>query len=656
MGHLLLTDVLLLLAGSIPVVLLLRRVHVPPIAGLLVVGALLGPGALGWIHAREEVEALAELGVALLLFTVGLEFSLPRLLLMRRRIVLGGGGQVLLTTLVVTGALLAWGIAWRPALALAFLAMLSSTAIALKLLHDTRSVDAPHGQLSVAILLTQDLAVIPILLVVPLLAGAGTGPEAALLALGKGVVGVAAVLLLARHGFSRVAAVVVRAGGRELFTLFIVTVALGAAWITHLLDLPLALGTFVAGLVISESEYSHQVVDEILPFRDVFSALFFMSIGMLFDVGYVTREPWTILGLVLALAAVKGGVVFGLGWWLTRSGRVALLTAAALFQVGEFAFVVAAEARDADLLAPLHEQRFLAVAVITMLCTPFAMAAAPGVARRLFGGETGTAERGAPDEALDVLVAGFGLTGRHLHQVLSATGIPHRVIELNPDTVRTERFAGTPILQGDVSRRDVLLHAGLRSARVLVVAINDPAATRRAVALARRTAPEVQIVVRSRYLNETEELLRLGATHVVPEEFETSVQIFSHVLRELHVPRGSITIQAELIRREGYQLLRGRVPEDRNLEVVHEILAHTAVDTLFVPASASAAGRTLAELDVRDRTGATVLSVVREGAEIHLPGADFRLEPHDLLVVMGNHEQLDGARDLLAGKPTESPG
>lgn len=650
MPHTFLTDIVLLLAASIPIVVLLRRVQLPSVAGFVVAGALFGPHALSWIRSVEEVEALAEIGVALLLFTVGLEFSLPRLLLLKRALLVGGFGQVMLTLLLVGLGGIALGRDVPGSVLFAFLVVLSSTAVVLKTLTDERQVDTPHGQLAVAILLFQDLAIIPLLLFVPLLGGGGAGGLSEFGVAGaKAVVAVVVVLLAARYGFSRMAPVVVRAGGRELFTLFTVLVALGAAWLTESLDLPLALGAFIAGLVVSESEYNHQVVDEILPFRDVFSALFFVSIGMLFDASIVIEQPGETLSLFLAVATAKAGVVFGVGFYLTRSRRTAMIVAAALFQVGEFAFVVASQARELGVLGGADEQRFLAVAVLSMVVTPVVMRLAwrRGEAGRpsAAGGDDGA----APADAPRVLIAGYGLTGEHLARVLAATGVEHRVLDTDPHRVKRERAAGVPIVLADASRADALVQAGIAGAKVFVVAINDAGATRRAVALARQLSPSVQVIVRTRFLTDTEELLRLGANQVVPEEFETSVEIFGRVLRELHVPRGTIAVQTELVRREGYQLLRGPVAEARHLAVVGEILASTAVDTLFVGADCAGCGRSLGEMGFRVRTGATVLSVVRGGDEIQGPGADLVLEPGDLLVVRGEHRELDLARDLIAG-------
>lgn len=654
MGHDLLTDILLLLVVSIPIVVLLRRFEIPPLAGFLVAGAALGPHALGWIRAEDEVEAMAEIGVALLLFTVGLEFSIPRMLLLRRQLFLGGGGQVLATLAVVTLGGVVLGAETRTAILFGFLAALSSTAVTLKVLSDARQVDTPHGQVSIAILLFQDLAIIPLLLLVPLLAGGeGGGALGLALALGKAVLGVGVVLLLARFGFTRLAAVVFRAGGRELFTLFVVLVALGAAWVTLVLHLPLALGAFVAGLVVSESEYSHQVVDEILPFRDVFSALFFVSVGMLLDPRILVDEPLVVLGIVAGIGVVKGGIVLALAFALYRSWRVAVLAAAALFGLGEFSFVVARQANGLGILGGILEQRFLAAAVLTMLATPFAMQLAARWAARRSSGDAGNAAPSSGADTPQVVVAGYGLTGMHLSRVLSAVGVSHVVLELDPVHARAATADGARVVQGDASRLDGLVHAGIDGARALVVAINDAAATRRAVSIARGRAPHLRIFVRAQELREVEELRGLGADEVVPAQFETSLEIFARVLRDLHVPRATVALQRELIRREGYQLLQGEVSEARHLEVLGELIAATTLDTFYVSPQSPVCGHSLGELEFRARTGANVLSVLRGGEADTGPGPTFVVEPGDLLVVQGNHDQLDRARRLMAGQPLE---
>jgi CPA2 family monovalent cation:H+ antiporter-2 len=648
-------DLILVLALTVPTVLLFRRLKLPSIAGILAVGAAVGPHGFGWIGHAEEVDHLAEVGVMLLLFTIGLEFSLPKLFLQGRRLLLAGSSQMVLTFSVTLLAALAFERSMTEAVLLGMLVAPSSTAFVLKILNDTRQIDAPHGSFTVGVLLFQDLCVIPLMLVLPLLAGQSDGVGGVVLAFGKAILALLAIVVIARYGFPRAAKIVVRLGGRELFTLFVVLTALTAAWATEAIGLSLALGAFVAGLFISESEYSHQVVSEILPFRDVFNALFFVSVGMLFEFSLLMERPILILTLVTLLVAVKALVIFPIALWLTRSPHVAILSAIGLAQVGEFSFVLLTQAQHFDLLAPQSEATFLAVAILSMLASPFLIDLAPRIARRV---TPGMADAGKPDAKRvirpKVLILGYGLNGENVARVLHQAGVPFQVIELNIQRVTEASKRGVPTLFGDGSRSDVLEHAGVEAAEILVVAIADPDATRRAIAVARTLHSDLHIIVRTRFMAERNGLVLLGANEVIPEEFETSIQIFSRVLRKLGVPRGNIAVQAEMIRSEGYQMMRGEVDPLRSLEVMKEVLADTLIEPLRVPSDSKAMGKSLRELDLRAATGAAVISAVANGQVIQAPGADFVITPGTLLVVTGNHEQIARCRDLLAGITRES--
>ncbi len=645
-------DLILLLALTVPAVLLFRHLRLPSIAGILAVGAVVGPHGLGWVARAEEVEQLAEVGVTLLLFTIGLEFSLPRFFLNGKKLVTAGALQMLVTFAVAFMMGRALHLETRHSILLGMLVAPSSTAFVLKVLTDTRQIDAPHGTFTVGILLFQDLCVIPLMLALPLLAGGqGSGASGIALTLLKAVVSLVAIVLIARFVFPRIAKIVMHLGGRELFTLFVVLTALGAAWATARIGLSLALGAFVAGLFIAESEYSHQVVSEILPFRDVCNALFFIAIGMLFDVHIVSEHPFATLGLVSLLVALKALVMMPIGYWLTRSPAIGWMAAASLAQVGEFSFVLLKQSVALGVIDADDSSRFLAVAILSMLASPFLIQGAPKIAARLrAAGSLHGAPGAAAEEHVEVIVLGYGLNGENVARVLQQSAIPFRVVELNVQRANLARHRGLVVMFGDGSRAEVLERAGVEHASILVIAIADPAATRRAVAVARRLREDIYIIVRTRYMSEREELSNLGASEVIPEEFETSIQIFSRVLRRLGVPRGNIAVQVELMRREGYSMLTGDLDPNRSLDMMREILAETSVETIRVPENSPEAGRTLAEIDFRARTGAAVISAVRAGVVVHAPGGDFKLDPDSVLVVTGSHEQLARCRDLLSGR------
>ncbi|MBL8767159.1 MAG: cation:proton antiporter [Planctomycetes bacterium] len=648
----LLRDIVVLLAVSIPAILAFRALRLPSLAGYLLVGIIAGPHALGLVRETEAVERLSEVGVVLLLFTLGLEFSPARFSAQKRAIVFGAGFQLALTTLVVFAIAKSFGVSTPVAILLGFLGTMSSTAFVLKAYQESRQLESPHGTLALGVLLMQDLAVIPMMLLLPALSS-GDGADVTALGLGivKGIAGIALVLLLARYAFPWAAHLVVKFGGRELFILFVVCVALGSAALTESFGLSLSLGAFVAGLFIAESDFSHQVIAEVVPFREVFNALFFLSVGMLLQPGFVAEQPWLVFSVGIAVVLVKFAVMAPIVLYLTQSKRLAVLVGIAVAQVGEFSFIVAHQA--GEMLTHTEEQLFYAVTVLTMFATPFLLQAAPRILIR-FGARGQLAERRGDEKrgAHDVLIIGFGHCGQQLAQVLTACGIRYTVLDLNADSVKRGRKLGIPIQFGDASSRETLIHAGLWSTKVVVFAMSDPQATRHSVALVRNLAPNVHVVVRTRFIREVDELLRLGADQVIPEEFETSIEIFSRVLQHLHVPRGNIVVQAELMRREGYHVLRTGTAPTRSLDAVRELLALTQVEIERVPDSSPAAGKTLAELELRARTGVSVIAAVRDGVASASPGPELRLAAGDVLVIVGSHAQIEACRTLLHGSPS----
>ena len=661
-------DLVLLLAVAVPAALLMQRLQLPAIAGYLLVGLLVGPHTLGWVKEVEAVELLAEIGVVLLLFTVGMEFSLRRLLLQGRRLLIAGGGQMVVTSAAVTGIALTVDVPWRTAVLLGFLAAMSSTAFVMKALSDNRQIDAPHGRLAVGILLVQDLFVILLIVTISLLGGEVKGPGAAFIVLGETVVGIGAVVVMARYGFPRLAALVVRAGGHELFVLFVALVVLGAAWLAQVFGLSVALGAFIAGLFISESEYSHEVVSEILPFRDVFNAMFFISVGMLVDPALAASHGVLVPALALGLMLLKAGLVAPLLILLTRQVRLSLLAAMAIAQVGEFSLILASQGRRQGLLDAESTGLVLAVATLTMIASPFLLQAAPAVAgwasdrfpRRWRGTEE---EPGAAptDRDVDVVVVGYGVVGNGVARVLQAAGVAFRCVDVNIDNAARARLDGVPMIFGDGTRPEVLARAGVRSAKVLVLTMPDPSGARQAVQAARKVSADVHLIVRTRFASERDELRRLGADRVIPEEFETAIEIFSSTLRQLGLPTSNVAVQAELIRHEGYEMLRKGAGSDDALgglagvATLQAMLAETTLDTVTISENSPVAGLTLAELRLRERTGASVVFGVRENEPVTDVGGDFRLQPADVLVVLGGHDSIVQARRVFQGRPPTEP-
>lgn len=647
-----LRELLIVLAVTLSIVFVFQRLGVPSIVGFLLAGVVIGPHGLKLVSDLPTVAIIAHVGVVILLFTIGLELSLAELAAVRRYAVWAGLLQILLTVLVVAAFARAFDISLGVAFFYGFLVANSSTAVILRILSDRGESDALHGRVATGMLVVQDLALVPMALLIPALASQSALPGAIILwTLAKALLAVGLIVIAARYVVPRLLHQVALLKNRELFTLFILFVSFGTAWLASEFGISLALGAFIAGLLISESEYSHQMVSDLLPLRDCFSGVFFMSVGMLLDLAFVAADLPAQLAAMASLIFVKMGVVLIIFWLLYGSLRLGVVIGASFAQMGEFSFVLAEAGREHGLMTENGEQMFLTVSILSLVATPFLMQ----VSHRLgFAAEKFLTKPAAPSKTGPhdgpgghVVIVGYGLNGQNLTRVLKEVGIRYRVLDMDPAVARAAKETGEPIAFGDGTRPEILAGMDIGGARVLVIAVSDPIATARIVAEARRLKPELSIIVRTRYVAEIERLYRLGASQVIPEEFETSVEIFSRVLEEYHVPRNLIALQVDLIRHEHYGALRGLRIEGKALDRLGEYLAGTTADTVLVPERSLASGKSLAELGLGERSGVTVIAVVRDGRSTPNPRSDFTLAAGDILVLLGSHQQLDEAMHLL---------
>jgi CPA2 family monovalent cation:H+ antiporter-2 len=654
-------DLLVIFAVSTAVVFVFHQFRLPSIAGFLVAGALIGPHGLHLIPDASQVQVLAEIGIVLLLFTIGIEFSSVHFAAARRMLAVAApvqvGGVLLLALIVAVAA----GLSYQQGIFWGFLLSLSSTAIVLKALSERGESDSYHGHATVAILIFQDLAVVPMMLITPILATpSGSALGSVFLTLMKAVVVVGLIVAAAWYIVPPLLQHIVRSRSRELFLLSIIVLCLGIAWLTSLGGLSLALGAFIAGLVIAESEYSHQALAEVLPFRDSFNSLFFVSIGVLMDPRVVLSHPLVVAGLLVAV--ILGKFLTGTGALLAAGAppRSAILAGVALAQVGEFSFILAQVGQEAGLLTGDLYQLFLAVSVLSMVVTPFFMQWSPTLARRIEAMQRlrhwlpdRTAAHVAQLEGHQVrikdhvIILGYGLNGRNLARVLGETEIPYVALDLDGDTVRRESRHGVPIYYGDGANANVLRHMRIDDAKVLVVAISDPFTARRAVQVAKGLNPKLHVVVRTRYLRELEELHQLGADDVVPEEFETSIEIFALVLRTYNLPQEFVARKAEQVRREGYALLRRSEMPDLAHHLRGGTLTDVEVETCRIDEESPAAGKSLAELSVRPRAGASVIAWTRNQVTQSNPSEKVRLQAGDIVTLLGSREQIRRAVALL---------
>ena len=646
----LLNDIVIIFGLAIAVLFICHRLSIPTVVGFLLTGILVGPYGFGLVKAVHEVEILAEIGIVLLLFTIGIEFSFEKLLEIKKSVLLGGSLQVGLTFLATMYIARHFGQPPGEAIFIGFLVALSSTAIVLKLIQERAEVDTPHGRTTLGILIFQDIIIVPMILITPLLAGeTGNLGETAIILLAKGVGIILLVMISTKWIVPYILYQIAKTRNQEIFLITIVLICLSVAWLTFEAGLSLALGAFLAGLIISESEYSHQALGNVLPFRDVFTSFFFVSIGMLLDVGFLFQQPASImliaLGVLFLKAALACFVVILLGFPL----RTAILVGLAISQVGEFSFILSRTGVQYGLLAGNTYQTFLAFSILTMAATPFIIALAPRVARgilwlplpkRLKAGFRPMPETKVASKKDHLIIIGFGVNGRNVARAARLSGIPYVIIEVNPETVRNEQAKGEPIYYGDSTQEVVLQHANIKDARVVVVAINDPASTRRIVEIIRRLNPKVHLIVRSRYLQEMQPLYELGANEVIPEEFETSVEIFTRVLSKYLIPKDEIEALVAEIRSDGYEMFRSLAKDTTSLSDLHLQLSDVEVSALRVEERSFLQGKSLAEIEMRKKYGVTVLAIQRNSRIISNPDVNLPFRTDDVIFVLGPPDKI----------------
>jgi CPA2 family monovalent cation:H+ antiporter-2 len=623
MGHVPLLDELAIVAAlAVAVTVVLARLKLPTVAGLLAAGALLGPHGFRLVKSQHSIEVLAEVGVVLLLFSIGLEFSLARLRDIMKQVALGGVLQVGLTTAVTTAVAVALGEPAGRGLFYGFVFALSSTAIVLRALAERRELDAPHGRFIVGTLIFQDLCVVPMVLIVPLLGSTGPVGAAAseiALALGKAALVVVGTVLVARFVVPKVLGWVDASRSREVFLLAILALCIGTAWLTSMAGLSLALGAFLGGMVVADTEYSHRAMGDILPLRDAFVSVFFVSLGMLFDVRLVLEQPLLVGGLLAGFLMAKGVLATLAAMAMRFPSRVAWLSGVGLAQFGEFGFVLCRLAQNSGVVDERATQPLLAAGIASMFLTPLFVRAAPHITagerllaplERLIGVRSiDEADEGRKLEQ-HVILIGFGVGGRLAARSLTAAGASFVVLELNADNVRRGKELGLPVYYGDATSEEALGHAHLTEARLVVLLMNDQQAAQRVVDIVRRVAPHVPVLMRTRYLAERAGLLKMGARDVVAEEVEGAVEVIARLLRTIEVPRNVIESSIQVIRGETQTTERKQTLPRAQLGEVRA-LAELKIESVLVREHSPASGSSLKELDLRRKTGVLVVGVRR---------------------------------------------
>ncbi|MEM1043867.1 MAG: cation:proton antiporter [Bacteroidota bacterium] len=628
------------------------RLGLVPIVGFLLTGVLIGPNALGLIEDQEMVDALAEVGVILLLFTIGIEFSLEKLAKIQRLIFGGGGLQVGLTSAAVMGLLMLFGVSWQAGLFTGFLVALSSTAIVLKLLGSRGEMEEPHGQVGLGFLIFQDLAIIVMVLLVPMLAGTGGGALEIAQALGVAALVIAAVLLVARRVMPKVLEIVARTCSQELFLLAVIALCFGTAWLTSLAGVSVALGAFLAGLIVSESRFSEHAFGEIMPLQILFSATFFVSVGMLLDVGFLLSNLPLVLGAVVAVLVIKvlvtGLAARVLGYSMSVSAASALLLA----QVGEFSFVLERAGREVGLfpggIEGTGSQTFIAATVLLMIATPMLATLGTRLGRKMEDQQEAqvAAEIEASEETAGlaeehahienhVIVAGYGRSARRLVRVMRSSGIPHVVVTLSPPRADEAEADGLAVVRGHPARAHTLEAARVYRAKALVIADDDLALAERTVQVARGLNPTMRVFARARYLSDAEALEEVGADQVIAQEFEVVVQLVAGILRDYGIHREEIEGHVEAMREGGYVALRDLADADLAPFVCNLTDGNLDLRHVHVFHGAAAAGSTVGALDL-GRYGVEAKMLKRDGAWAKIEDDGLTLQAGDEVKLVGS--------------------
>ena len=644
--------VLVLLASAVLGVALFRILRLPQMPAYLLVGILTGPHALGWIPDTEETRYLAEFGVVFLMFSIGLEFSLPKLLTMRRIVFGLGFSQVMLATLLTLVIGLLFGIDWRIGLAVGGALAMSSTAIVSKMMAERQELHSAHGRKIFGILLFQDLAVVPLLIIIPSLSHHTNNIPLELgVALLKAAMVLAVLLFLGQRMMRPWFHLVAQQKSSELFMLNVLFITLGLAYVTNATGLSMALGAFLAGMLISETEYRYQVEDDIKPFRDVLLGLFFITIGMLLDLREVWNElPWVLLALA-ALFAIKLALVSGISYLFDRDWGVALRTGLHLAQAGEFGFVLMSQARHLHLISEPALQIFLAAMLISMLAAPFLIERSDEVVRRYSAGEWMSRALQLHNIAVQtmsldtqIIICGYGRSGQTLARFLEQESIPYIALDHDPQRVREASAAGENVVYGDASRKEVLLAAGILRVKALVVAYSDVRSALIILHHARELRPDLPVIVRTLDDSEMEKLRQAGAAEVVAEIMEGSMMLASHALLQLGVPLNRVLKRIRETREERYSGFRGYFRGITDAEQSEAL--QLRLRSVMIPQGAAAVGQSLAELDLA-HFSVDITAVRRRNIRGLAPSPETVLQSGDVVVLRGTPSGLAAAEIRL---------
>ena len=647
-------QLIIILGFSIPVIYIFNKIKLPSIIGFLITGIIIGPFGLKLIQDIDGIQLMAEIGVAFLLFTIGIEIRLSRFLKHLSEILLTGGLQILCTFIVGMIIGLTMQLSISQSIFIGFILVHSSSALILKILKDRDDEASPQGRISIGVILFQDMMVVPMMLLIPFLARE-SGPDALMIAwkLVKSILIIVVILVAARYVIPRVLERLVNTNMRDVLVIASVVITMGIAGITESLGLSLAIGAFLAGLALSDTDFTHQITSNISPFRDVFLSVFFVAFGMILNLDFLRENPGYIILISLIIIGIKATIVFGLVKLLKYPLRVALLSGVLLSQIGEFSFVLASQGFKNNIISNNIYQTFIGASVLTFIVTPLLASLVYYLLARknIFDPTQRTVK---PDERVavsnHVIICGMGLNGRNLVRVLKDTAINYVIIDLNFQKIKKSKSKGDKnTIWGDASSIEILRRANVEAARVMVIAISDRYLTKSCLSNAKAIHPNLHVIVRTKYVADIEDLLALGADDVIPEEFETSIQIFSRVLKMFHIPNSIILAQSNIIRNKSYGVFREIRYTQEAFDQISQILAQGTIETYYIGARNPIIGRSIRDINLKAKSGAMIINIIRNNQTITNPPSDFVLQAADQLILFGSHDAIDLGLKILDG-------
>lgn len=642
----LLFDIILILSFAIAIIVITSYLKLPPLIGFLLTGIIIGPPVLGFVNSIEEIEILAEIGIMLLMFTIGLEFSIEKIKLMKKNFLFFGGLQVGVSWFIFSMAIFLFGLNYAQSFFGGFILTLSSTAIILKSLKDKGTVNTPSGMKMTGILLFQDAALIPFLILLPTIINfQGTFSASIILDIFISLIGITALILVGRFLLPKIFTIILDFRLPELFMVSVFVIIFGIAFIAYGLGASLAMGAFIAGVALADTDHAHHVNTELIPSRHLFNSIFFISIGMFVDLPFFVSNIIEITGITLAVILVKAIIILSIFYFSKHSQSEGIISAFGLAHIGEFSFILLKLSQGGNLFTDYLYQLFLTSAVLSMFSIPMITYFGEKIANKSRFKKAIKSEGNKSSELMNhTIIAGFGVNGQSISRTLKLIGVPFNIIEANPNTVKKFKADGYPIHYGELDRKENLISMGLQNASLLVIAISDIDATKRAIKLARNLRKDIKIIARANYYSQVEPMYRLGANLVLSQDLEASLTFLFHILKYYNLPDHIIRVQTNLLRKEHYKFFSNSEPDEKwNITSFGELEKDN--EMFFISTNSNLIGKNICDLPIVQDKVIKIIGVIRNDVVSTDDLNNYSLQQYDTLIFYGNHSNIQQAID-----------